>query len=277
MTTTALSLLAEVPDLADHEALSLLRAATGLASFGLLGDPPVDDDVAAHFRTLVTRRRHGEPLQYIEGTVQFGPLELNIDARALVPRPETERLWEITAAKVRSVDRPVIVDLCTGSGNLALAYRHDFPGSVVVGVDLSPPAIALAKENAAKTGLDVRFVQGDLFGGLPTWLRGKVDLLVSNPPYIGRDEVAALPAEVRDHEPRAALVAGSDGTEILARIAAGAADWVRPGGVIACEIGETQGDDCLRLFSAFDPEVQNDLADRPRYVIGSAPQRPNVH
>ena len=277
MASTVSSLLAEVPDLADHEARRLIQLATGLARSAMLGDPPVPEEAVVRFSELVSRRRRGEPLQYIEETVQFGPVELNIDRRALIPRPETERLWEISAALIDGLDAPSVVDLCTGSGNLALALKHRQPAAFVVGVDLSPHAIALAKENASALGLDVLFVHGDLFEALPADLCRKVDLIVSNPPYIASAEIADLPAEVRDYEPESALLAGPIGIEILARIAGGARAWLRPGGWVICEIGETQGEACLHLFRDFDPRIEKDLAGKPRFVIGRAPQLPNVH
>jgi release factor glutamine methyltransferase len=269
------SLLAEVTDLATHEGIRLVCAATGLRPAGLLGDPFLSSDAVARFRDLVERRRSGEPLQYIEGTVQFGPIELVADPRALIPRPETERLWEIAASLVGDAVAPVVVDLCTGSGNLALAHKYALPEAVVFGVDVSPTAIDLAQENAARLGLRVQFLIGDLFAPLPHHLQGAVDLLVSNPPYVAAGE--PLPAEVADHEPSLALISGPTGTEVLARIAAGAPDWLRPGGYIVCEIGETQGGECLRLFAGFDPRIEPDFAGRPRFVIGRAPQLSIVH
>lgn len=229
------------------------------------------------FRKMVARRERGEPLQYIEGTVQFGPLVLRSDSRALIPRPETERLWELSVELIRGSTSPVIIDVCTGSGNLALALKHTFPTARVIGVDLSPRALLLARENAIITGLDVEFSAGDLFAALPPELHRNAALVISNPPYVAAAELEDLPADVRDHEPTDALVSGPAGTEILARIATEAIDWLRPGGVVACEIGETQADQCLDLFAQYAPQVKKDLAGRPRYILGRAPQRRNVH
>lgn len=277
MTRTVSSLMAEVPDLADHEVRRLIQLATGLGPSATLGDPWVPDELVVRFFGLVERRRRREPLQYIEGTIQFGPIQLRIDGRALIPRPETERLWEISSLLIEGVEVPYIVDLCTGSGNLALAHKHHRPNATVVGVDLSRDAIALAADNAAALGLEVTFARGDLFAALPEELSGKVDLLVSNPPYIATNEVAELPTEIRNYEPETALVAGPDGTEVLARIAADACAWLRPGGWMVCEIGETQGEACLRLFAALSPRIETDLTGRPRFVVGRAPQLHNVH
>lgn len=266
-------LLAEASSLPRHEAERLLMTASGLARSSLVLHGDLAPDVAERFRALVTRRLEGRPLQYLEGTVQFGPLELAIDDRALIPRPETEHLWELV---VRSVAEPpaLVVDLCTGSGNLALACKHIWPDAEVHAVDLSPGAAALARENAARTGLGIAVHLGDLFDALPVSLRGRVDVIVANPPYVARAEADLLPAEVRDHEPAMALVAGDRGDEVLARIAAAAGGWLRPGGVVACEISEFRADTAARLFAPFCGEIEADLAGKPRYVIGRSPSVP---
>jgi release factor glutamine methyltransferase len=277
MSITASRLLAEVPDLEVHEARRLLLAAVGRGLDWLIGDPAVAATDAARFRVLAARRLEGEPLQYLEGSVQFGPISLACDPRALIPRPETERLWETAAALLPPERAAVIVDLCTGSGNLALALKHSFPQSRILGVDTSPAALALAQGNAERAGLHVEFIVGDLFAALPSALQGRVDLIVSNPPYVSTGEYSTLPAEVRDYEPVAALVAGPEGTEVLARIAADANTWLCAGGSIACEIGETQSERCLQLFAAYRPRIVLDLAGRPRYIVGSASQPRPVH
>jgi release factor glutamine methyltransferase len=242
--------------------------ATGITRSELAIGASIAADGVGRFEGLVADRRRGVPLQYLERTVQFGPLELATDRRALIPRPETERLWELVVAEMDG-DRPqVIVDLCTGSGNLALALKHAFPAAVVYGTDASVDALSLARENEDLTGLAVSWSEGDLFEPLPSGLRGHVDVVVSNPPYVAASEFDGLPAEVRDHEPIGALVAGPNGDEILARIAAGAEEWLRPGGLIACEIGVDQGRRAVDLFARYAPRIVADLAGRDRYVFG---------
>jgi release factor glutamine methyltransferase len=255
--------------LPSHEAVRLVQAASGLSRAALASAPALDPATVERFAALVERRRAGVPLQYLEGTAAFGPLELAVDGRALIPRPETEVLWD-EAVRMLGEAGPgtVIVDLCTGSGNLALALKHAFPAAQVYATDLSAEALALAKENAARTGLDVVFIEGDLFDPLPATLRGRVDLLVANPPYVAESEVAALPAEVRDHEPRLALVAGPEGDEVLARIAADAYWWLGVGGWLLCEIGETQAARARDLFAALDTRIVADAAGRDRIVVG---------
>ncbi|MEN8114861.1 MAG: peptide chain release factor N(5)-glutamine methyltransferase, partial [Actinomycetota bacterium] len=228
----SVELLRSVPDLPEHEVRRLLESATGRHWTELILGVDLTTGQVRLFESYVARRLGGEPLQYIEGVVPFGPVEVKVDERVLVPRPETELLFEIACD---ATDAPkVIVDLCTGSGNLAIALKHTCPAASVYATDLSADAVDLARENARNAGLDVTILRGDLFEPLPDHLRGKVDLIVSNPPYIAEHEVEGLPADVRNYEPMLALVAGPEGDEVLARIADEAMDWLRPCGVIVC-------------------------------------------
>ena len=187
---------------------------------------------------LVKLRSSGLPLQYLEGTAAFGPLTLAVDHRVLIPRPETEYL---AALLVRRHSHPqLVVDLCTGSGAVALFMKSVWPQSRVVATDSSADALAVARHNGNRLGLDVEWYSGDLFGALPGELRAQTDLLVANPPYVSESEWDVLPVDVR-HEPRSALVAGPIGTEIVDRILTGVGDWLVPGGEAWIEIGETQG------------------------------------
>jgi len=255
-----------VPILA-HELQRLRTHVTGRDAASLVLDPPTASE-EQEIASLASRRLGGEPLQYIEGSVQFGPIDIAVDRRALIPRPETERLWEEAVASLRQAGPgTVIVDLGTGSGALALALRHSFPEAQVFGIDVSQDALTLAEENAGRTGLDVTFLVGDMFEPLPERLMGRIDLIVSNPPYVSEAVFADLPADVRDHEPRVALVAGPSGTEMLERIADEAFWWVGIGGWVICEIGDTQGEAALESFLAFDREVRPDLAGRDRILV----------
>lgn len=246
----------------------MLVVATGRSKTELLRVGDIGHAEVARFERLVTQRRSGIPLQYLEGTVQFGPLEIAVDPRALIPRPETERMWERVVEVIGDDSPSVIVDLCTGSGNLALAMKHTFPAAEVIGTDRSADALSLAMSNGARTGLDVRWLEGDLFDALPTSMRRTVDVIAANPPYIAAGEYDGLPVDVRDHEPIDALVSGPGGDEVLARIAAEAGEWLGPGGFIACEIGADQGPRAAELFAEFDPLVERDLAGRDRFVFG---------
>jgi release factor glutamine methyltransferase len=260
-------LLAAVSDLPRHEVERLLGKATGLSRTELLLGATVAGGDAALLADPIERRRRGEPLQYIEERVPFGPIEVDVDPRVLIPRPETEQLFELAAS---TVEEPrVIVDLCTGSGNLALALKHEFSDAVVYATDRSADAVAVARANAASAGLDVTVLQGDLFDPLPPHLRGHVDLVIANPPYVSEAELPGLPAEVRDHEPRSAIVAGPTGDEVVAAIAEQAPDWLAPGGVVACEISEFRGGSAARLFAPLHGVVQRDLAGKERFVVAA--------
>jgi release factor glutamine methyltransferase len=249
-----------------HELERLRRTVTGRTPAARVVDPSLTAAEEARLADLVARRQAGEPLQYLEGTADFGPLTLRIDRRALIPRPETERVWEEAVASLRSAGPgTVIVDLGTGSGCLALALKHSFPAARVIGVDLSPEALSLARENADLTGLEVEWFEGDLFAALPPALEGRIDLVVSNPPYVADGD--PLPAEIADHEPQVALFAGPRGTEVLARIADESYWWVGVGGWVVCEIGDGQREEVERLFAAFDREVRPDLAGRDRILV----------
>jgi release factor glutamine methyltransferase len=216
----------------------------------------------------VARRLGGEPLQYIEGNAPFGPLNLLVDQRVLVPRPETEGLFEIASKMVRNPE--VIVDLCTGSGALALAMKKEFPTAAVFATDISQDAIDVAMENRHRNQLDIYIAQGDLFDPLPASLLGEVDLLVANPPYVSESEFASLPEDVR-REPRVALVAGPTGLETIQEIGASVSRWLRPGGVLVCEIGEKQGVSASSSFADLPTVVRKDLAGRDRYVVAVKP------
>lgn len=249
-----------------HELDRLRRAVTGRTRTGLVLQPELSEAERDRLAALERRRAAGEPLQYLEGTVDFGPLILKIDRRALIPRPETERVWEEAVASLREAGPgTVIVDLGTGSGVLALALKHSFPQARVIGVDVSAEALSLARENGEFTGLEVEWIEGDLFDALPKQLEGRIDLIVSNPPYVATDD--DLPTEIVDHEPHVALYAGPLGTEVLARIAEEGFWWVGTGGWVICEIGDGQKERVEAHFNAFDREVRKDLAGRDRILV----------
>ena len=217
----------------------------------------------AGLASLVARRLAGEPLQYLEGTAPFGPFDLLVDERVLIPRPETERLWELASGLVTAPR--VVVDLCTGSGALAIGLASDHPEARVIGTDVSEAALEVARINGAALAPGVEWRLGDLFDALPAELIGSIDLLVSNPPYVAAIEWTRLPEDVR-REPRTALVAGPSGLEVIRRIATESSAWLAPGGVVVCEIGETQAADVVSMFDRSVRVVQ-DLAGRDRYVV----------
>jgi release factor glutamine methyltransferase len=165
-------------------------------------DRPLTEAERTAARELVQRRGRREPLAYVLGDWDFRRLTLKTDRRALVPRPETEIVVERCLALLAGIETPRIVDVGTGTGAIALALKQERPDAIVVATDVSADALALAKENAEANALDVRFVEGDLLAGVD----GPLDLIVSNPPYVGAEELDALEPEVRDWEPRGALV-----------------------------------------------------------------------
>lgn len=238
--------------LPDHE-LARLEAVSG-------PDTPLE--------TLIERREGGEPLQYIEGTAAFGSLEIVVDDRVLVPRPETEGLFEIATRMVRNPH--VVIDLCTGSGVLALALKKEFPSASVFATDISDDAIDVALSNRRETGLDIYLAAGDLFDPLPASILGEVDLIVANPPYVAESDFLRLPEDVK-REPHVALVSGPTGLEVIQRIGTASARWLRPGGVVVCEIGETQGIPASMSFADLPAVVRQDLAGRDRYVVAVKP------
>ena len=251
--------------LPEHESVRLMMAATGRTRTDVIVGFDVAADDAERFDAFVKRRLADEPLQYIEGSVPFGPVDLIVDQRVLIPRPETEYMFERAADTVEAPD--VIVDLCSGSGNLALALAATFPDACTYAVDISTHACEVALENAERNGLAIEVLEGDLFEPLPPQIEGHIDLLVANPPYIGALEMGDLPRDVL-REPGMALLGGERGDEIVERIAIDASRWLAPGGLVFCEISEFASDRTLAHFRHLGAEIHHDLAGRPRFIVG---------
>jgi release factor glutamine methyltransferase len=225
---------------------------------------------ARRFGRVLCQRCVGVPLQYITGEQGFRRIVVVVKPGVFIPRPETEILVERALELVADVAEPRIVDVGTGTGAIALAVKDERPDARMLAIDLSPEAVALACENVVRCGLDVEVVQGDLLEPVPVALRGAVSLVVSNPPYVERDEMAALPREVRA-EPRSALAGGVD---VYERLFAQASSVLEPGGAVAVEIGETQGSAVVAAASAagfVSVEVHPDLAGRDRIVVARVP------
>lgn len=242
-----------------YERSRLLAVAAGHGRRTGMGEPALTSDQLRRFDELAARRLSGEPLQYLEGTVAFGPLEMLVDHRVLIPRPETEYLFELVS---KGPVPSLVVDLCTGSGALALALKHRFPAARVIGTDLSEAALEVASSNGVPNELAVEWYAGDLFDAVPGEVGGMIDLLVSNPPYIAEDDWAGLPEDVR-REPRQALVAGPTGMEIAAKVLAAARYWLAPAGQGWVEVGEGQA---RILAEQFSGEVVIDQYGRDRFV-----------
>lgn len=239
-------------------------------------DDPVTVRAAAHFERMVERRATGEPLQYVLGAWSFRTLDLYVDRRVLIPRPETETVVEVAMAELRRLARsaPLAVDLGTGSGAIALSLAREVPGVEVWAVDRSADALAVARANLAglgRAGASVRLAEGSWFDALPPILRGTVDLVVANPPYVAEPEVDDLPPEVARWEPRGALVAGPTGLEDIAAIVAAAPAWLDRPGALVVEIAPHQrrAAAALALEAGFDAvDVRADLAGRARVLVG---------
>jgi len=260
--------------LPQHESFRLLMAATSRSRVDVVLGFEVSSAEATRFQRFVHRRMSGEPLQYIEGTVPFGPVELVVDRRVLVPRPETEHMFE---SAVAAVDQPaVIVDLCCGSGNLALALAATFPLARIFAIDISSGATEVTALNATRNELDIEVLVGDLFDPLPESVAGTVDLLIANPPYLAQHELQSLPADVQ-REPTLALRGGIRGDEIVARIAAGARRWLAPDGLVFCEVSEFDTDRYAAHFRDLGGVVHTDLSGKPRFVVGARAHTTSDH
>jgi release factor glutamine methyltransferase len=189
-------------------------------------------------RALVKRRRSFEPIAYLRGTREFYGRPFRVDRRVLVPRPDTETLVEVALQRLSGHDLGArVLDLCTGSGCVAISLKCERPTISIDAVDLSPDAIAVARDNAQRLGAvwNVRFLVGDLFAPLPPGIR--YDLVVANPPYIATGEIPTLDPDIKDHEPRLALDGGTDGLAVVRRLVEGAPGHLRPGGALALELG----------------------------------------
>ena len=192
---------------------------------------------------MIERRVGREPLQYILGTQEFCGLEFDVNPAVLIPRPETELLVEYVAQRIPAERQATIVDVCTGSGCIAVAIARLRPRARVIATDLSNPSLDVARQNATRHGVGERitWLEGDLLGPLAKQeLAGQVDVIVSNPPYIAEADWATLQPEVKLFEPRGALVAGPQGTELHERLLQEAVRYLSPGGALIMEIGAGQ-------------------------------------
>lgn len=194
-------------------------------------------ELAQAFEAAVARLATDEPVQYVVGETDFMGLTIRCDARALIPRPETEGLVACAEEFLRGRERPVVVDVCTGTGCIACAMAKRVPRVRIVASDLSSAALDLARENARALGVAVEFRQADLLAGVG---EASVDLVVSNPPYVAAAEIARLDRTVRDFEPRLALDGGPDGLRTISRLVAEAAYVLKSQGMLMMEIGEDQ-------------------------------------
>jgi release factor glutamine methyltransferase len=258
------------PDRARRDAELLLRHVMQHERAALLArwTEKLDEREAAQYAAVIERRATGEPVQYILGETEFYGLPLRVTPDVLIPRPETEHLVEKALELAAHFTRPRIVDVGTGSGAIAIALAHEAPTASVTAVDLSGPALAIARENAERNGVAGRisFLRGDLLAPIADGTRPaveRVDIVVSNPPYIAKTERASLAVEVREFEPAIALFAGDDGLDVYRRLIPAAFVALVPGGFIVLEIGYGQQQAIRELLAAsgfldieFTPDLQ---------------------
>jgi release factor glutamine methyltransferase len=251
----------------------LLGRALGSTRIQLVVDSKKPLDVAelAQFRELVKRRRAREPIAYILGEREFYGRRFRVDRRVLVPRPDTETLVSAALERTRHLSMSMrALDLCTGSGCVAITLARERPTSAVAAVDVSADALAVARENALRLGAyNAAFHLGDLFAALPAGAR--FDLVTANAPYIAAGEIAGLEPDVRDHEPRLALDGGADGLDVIRRVVAGAPGSMRRSGTLALEVGAGQAPAVAALLARGpfgEIEVRRDYAGIERVVSG---------
>ncbi|MGM0419965.1 MAG: peptide chain release factor N(5)-glutamine methyltransferase [Bacillota bacterium] len=238
-------------------------------------DYPLTDEQLSAYRARIKKRAQGIPVSYLTRKKEFMSLELQIEPGVLIPRPETEELVEKVLEELRgqSSSDHKIVDVGTGSGAILVSLLYYLPEAKGIGIDISPQAIRVARENLKQHDLNKRagLIEGDLLLPLLPERKGQLDLVISNPPYIPNREYKDLEQEVKS-EPRNALVGGNDGLDIYRRLIPQAAQLLRPGGLLALEIGHDQGEDIKKVFQGSEAdwqkvEVFQDGGGRDRIVM----------
>jgi release factor glutamine methyltransferase len=275
--TRATDQLSAHPDLrptALPDAATLLMHSLRIDRPTLIAHPErtLDRDQQAAYQRLIERRLRFEPIQYILGEAEFYGLTLRVTPAVLIPRPETELLVEAVLARLPD-DQPVrIADIGTGSGAIAIALAHALPHASVTALDLSPEALAIARENARTHTLEarIRFLRSDLLAAVSQ--EEPFDAIVSNPPYVPAEDASTLHPQVRDHEPSLALYAGKDGLELYRRIIPEALALLKPDGLLALEIGHGQRATIAELLAGWRAlEFLNDLQQIPRVALARKP------
>ena len=222
------------------------------------------------FREMIKRRGQREPLQHITGSVSFCGFEIAVNRHALVPRPETEILAELGWTFLSTLNSATAWDLGTGTGCIAIALAAKCAGAKISASDISPEALALAKENAQKNLLQIEFLLGDGFAALPP--QARFDLIISNPPYVPLAEIETLQPEVRDFDPRTALDGGADGLDFYRRFAKQAGAFLKPNGKIMVEFGDGQAAAIRNIFENekwIVEAVKDDYSQRARILIAT--------
>jgi release factor glutamine methyltransferase len=244
---------------------------------GLLvdADRPLGKPELSAYRELHQRRRAGEPVAYLLGVREFYGRPFRVDRRVLIPRPDTEALVEVAVERTRRVSLSArVLDLCTGSGCVAITLARERPTTRVLGADISADALTVAQENAIRLGaVNCGFVLSDVFSAFRAG-RDRFDLITANPPYIAEGDIPGLAVDIRAYEPRLALTGGPDGLDVLRRIVAEAAQFLDEDGVLAVEIASDQGEAARALFAEAGfraIETRKDYGGLERVISGTRP------
>lgn len=258
------------------EAELLLAHSLGMKRIDLYThfDLVLDTQQLASFRALIRERLAGKPTSYIVGHKEFMSLDFLVNEYVLIPRPETEVLVEAAIERLSEIEEaPIAVDVCTGCGNIACSIATYVPAAHIFATEVSAEAALLARKNAERLGVSgqVKIIEGDLFSPLKGELPRKVDVIVSNPPYISAEEFEKLPLEVRNFEPRSALLSGPNGTEFQERIAKEGLEFLQEGGCIVIEISPERSEEVREILKAAgeyrDIKVLKDYAEKDRVIL----------
>lgn len=252
---------------ARRQAEELISDALGMNRVNLYMDydRPLTEDELEKLRKRLTRRGKGEPLAYIHGEVEFHGCKLTITPDVLIPRQETEILVSMVIKVLEKEDLAckTFWDICCGSGCIGIAIKKQFPQLNVKLLDICPRALRIAHDNAKRNGVDLELIEGDLLEPL---LGQKTEYLVCNPPYVSEVEYITLDKEVKDFEPKTALVAEKDGLDCYFRISEKLEEVLEPHGKAWFEIGYRQGPDVVKIFEKFHPELLQDWSEKDRFV-----------
>ncbi|HDT11839.1 MAG TPA: peptide chain release factor N(5)-glutamine methyltransferase, partial [bacterium] len=246
-------LLKEIPQ-SHIDAKLILLHCFGLTGEDFFKNPEIEPprkDIKRYFRML-KKRSQGYPLSYLTGIKEFWSIPFIVEKGVLIPRPETESIVE-TALAFHPARNSIIADIGTGCGNIAISMAKEVPEARIFATDISQKALRIARKNARMQGTKmIKFLQGDLFDPLKKQnLTGKIDFILSNPPYVSNEDWEDLPAEIKLHEPKRALVGGDSGLDFIQRMVSSASRFLKPGGFLIFEIGYSQKE---RVFNLFNDE-----------------------
>lgn len=255
------------------EAELLLEKAAGLnrTALFLRSEESLSEEVLAAYEGFLSERETGRPTQYILGEWEFMGLPFHVGEGVLIPRGDTEILVETILEKQQSESMKSILDIGTGSGCIPISLGHYGKFENIMAVDISPKALGYATKNARENHIKVDFYESDLFSNMPVEWKGKLDAIVSNPPYIPKKDIEELMTEVKDFEPLNALDGGEDGLDFYRQIVKESREWIRPDGWLFFEIGYDQGEALLSLLSEFgytEIGLRQDLAGLDRVAYG---------